>query len=110
MARSLGLIAALVAMLMVVEFASIADAKYKSYLRVYEEAGCRHRSELYNSCGCHNLKYSGGFKYDYNEKHDKDSKMTVYKHPNCHGVGFVLPHEDKNHCRPFPFKSVHIKC
>ncbi|KAF3774796.1 hypothetical protein EJ110_NYTH52310 [Nymphaea thermarum] len=108
MARSLGLIAVLVGMLMVVEFASIADAKYKSYLRVYEEPGCHHRSEKYNSCGCHNLKFNGGFKYDYNEKHDGDSTMIVYKQPNCHGNGLVLPREDKNHCKPFPFKSVYI--
>ncbi|CAN6480531.1 unnamed protein product [Victoria cruziana] len=110
MARSFALIAALVAVFTVVEFASVADAKYKSYLRVYEAPGCRHRSEKYNACGCHNLKYDGGFKYDYNEKHDEDSVMIVYEHHHCHGHGHVLPHKDKNHCKPFPYKSVYIKC
>ncbi|KAF3779248.1 hypothetical protein EJ110_NYTH41807 [Nymphaea thermarum] len=77
MARSFALIAALMAMLTVVEFASIADAKHKSYLRVYEAPGCRRRSEEYNRCGCHNLRYNGGITSDYNEKDGRHSKIVL---------------------------------
>lgn len=110
MARSSALVAALVAMLAVVEFASIADAKCDSSLRVYEAPGCRRRSHKYNTCGCHNLEYKGGFQYDYNEKHGWKPRITVYRHRNCHGYGRILPREDKDRCRPFPFKSIYIKC
>ncbi|XP_031494975.1 antimicrobial peptide 1-like [Nymphaea colorata] len=110
MARSLALVAALVAMVMAVEFAGLADAKYNSYLRVYEAPGCHHRSEKYEACGCHNLKYNGGYKYDYNEKHDPESRMVVYFNYNCEGYGRPLPQVDSNKCKPFPFKSVYIKC
>ncbi|CAN6480530.1 unnamed protein product [Victoria cruziana] len=110
MGRSFAAAAALVAMVIAVEFGSIADAKYNSYLRVYEAPGCRHRSEKYEACGCHNLEYNGGYKYDYNEKHDPSSRMIVYYDYNCRGYGRVLPPVDRNRCMPFPYKSVYVKC
>ncbi|KAF3774805.1 hypothetical protein EJ110_NYTH52322 [Nymphaea thermarum] len=110
MARSVALVAALVAMIMAVEFLSIADAKYSSYLRVYEEPACRGSSEKYVACGCHNLEYNGGYKYDYNEKHDADSTMIGYVEYDCEGFGRVLPQIDGNRCIPLPFKSVDIVC
>ncbi|CAN6480529.1 unnamed protein product [Victoria cruziana] len=110
MARSFALVAALVAMVMAVEFASIADAKYNSYLRVYEKPGCLGRSQKYDACGCHNVEYNGGYKYDYNEKHDADSRMVAYYNYNCEGYGRVLPQVDRNRCWPFSFKSVYVVC
>ncbi|CAN6480525.1 unnamed protein product [Victoria cruziana] len=107
MARSFALVAALVAMVMAVEF---ADAEYQGYLRVYEEPGCRGRSEKYQACGCHNVEYNGGYKYDYNEKHDAETRMIVYRNHNCDGAGHLLPAADRNRCRPFSFRSVYIAC
>ncbi|KAF3771817.1 hypothetical protein EJ110_NYTH59449 [Nymphaea thermarum] len=84
-ASSAALVAALVAMVMAVEFASIADAKYNGYLRVYEEPGCRGQSEKYEACGCHNLKYGGSYKYVYNKKHDGDKNMLLCMDHSCDG-------------------------
>ncbi|KAF3774799.1 hypothetical protein EJ110_NYTH52315 [Nymphaea thermarum] len=110
MARSVALVAALVAMVMAVEYASIVDAKHKSYLRVYETSGCRNRSEKYESCGRHNLTYNGGYKYDYNERHDPNSNITVYKARNCTGHGHMLPQADTKNCSAFTYESAYIKC
>ncbi|CAN6480526.1 unnamed protein product [Victoria cruziana] len=94
MARSFALVAAMVAVVMAVEFAAIADAKYNSYLRVM----------------MHNVEYNGGYKYDYNEKHDADSRMVAYYDYNCEGYGRVLPQVDRDRCWPFSFKSVYVVC
>ncbi|XP_031494971.1 antimicrobial peptide 1-like [Nymphaea colorata] len=110
MARSFALVTVLVAMVMAVQFASIADAKYNSYLRVYEQPLCRGRSEKYEACGCHNLKYDGGYKYDYNEKYDPESSVTLYKDYNCQGYGRTLLQADRERCWTIRYNSVYIHC
>ncbi|KAF3774803.1 hypothetical protein EJ110_NYTH52319 [Nymphaea thermarum] len=106
MARSFALVAVLVAMAMAAQFASIADAKYNSYLRVR----CAAAAEKYEACGCHNLKYDGGYKYDYNEKHDPESSVTLYKDYNCQGYGRTLLQADRERCWTIRYNSVYIHC
>ncbi|CAN6480524.1 unnamed protein product [Victoria cruziana] len=110
MGRSFALVVALIAVVMAVEYAGVVDGKYNSYLRVYEQLICRGRSEKYEACGCHNLKYDGGYKYDYNEKHDPESRVTLYRDYNCQGDGRTLLQADRERCWTIRYKSAYIHC
>ncbi|KAI3992553.1 hypothetical protein MKX01_022644 [Papaver californicum] len=84
--------------------ALMTDFANASTFRVWKGPGCTRRSEVYG-CGCRNIRYHGGFSFDYTGQ-----PASFYSGSGCRGRVLARFTQDRRRCASFPYGSIRIFC
>ncbi|KAI3835252.1 hypothetical protein MKW98_020368 [Papaver atlanticum] len=84
--------------------AFVTDFANASTFKVWRGPGCTGPSEVYG-CGCHNIRYHGGFNFDYTGQ-----PARFYSRSGCRGSILATFRRDRRRCASFPYGSIRIFC
>ncbi|RZC75461.1 hypothetical protein C5167_050938 [Papaver somniferum] len=84
-------------------FAALVTANASTFT-AWNGPGCTGNRDVYR-CGCNNIRYHGGFSFDYTGEHAR-----FYSRSGCRGSILARFTRDRRQCSSFPWGSIFIAC